>query len=94
MFKITGLDDLSKTLEDAKKALEAIDGDLCTVNFDPEDPSSIQAAIQKVDDLIDERLGPYGSNPIVAPLAESAKEHFRESILEKAAAARLEKKQT
>lgn len=94
MFKITGLDELSKTLEDAQKALQSIDGELGTVNFDPHDPSSIQAAIQKVENLIDERLGPYASNPIVGPLAESTKEHFRQSIVEKAAAARLESEHT
>ncbi|PPT40592.1 hypothetical protein XarjCFBP7653_08280 [Xanthomonas arboricola] len=34
-------------------------------------------------------LGEYSSNPIVGPLAEQMKEKYRESILEKAAEARL-----
>ena len=39
--------------------------------------------------MIDDRLGEYSSNPIVGPLAEQMKEKYRESILEKAAEARL-----
>jgi hypothetical protein len=89
MLKITGLDKLTNNLEDAKKALEGLDGELGTVRFNPADPGSIEAAIQEVERLVDERLGAYAANPIVGPLAESMKEKYREAIIEKAAAARL-----
>ena len=89
MFKISGLDDLSRQLTDAQKALEALDGELGTVSFDPDDPASIEAAIQSVEAIIDERLGPYTSNPIIAPLAEEMKEKYREAIIDRAAEARL-----
>jgi hypothetical protein len=88
MFKITGLDKLSSDLEDAQKAMSAIDGDLGSVSFDPHDPASIEAAIQEVERLIDERLGSYASNPIVGPLVEGMKEQYRQGIIDKAAAAR------
>ena len=90
MFKITGLDKLQKNLKDAERALSESDGELGVVNFDPNDPASIEGAIQSVNRMIDERLGEYSSNPIVGPLAEQMKEKYRESILEKAAAARLQ----
>jgi hypothetical protein len=89
MFKISGLDDLSGQLTDAQKALEALDGELGTVSFDPDDPASIEAAIQSVEAVIDERLSPYASNPIIAPLAEEMKEKYREAIIDRAAEARL-----
>ncbi|KAB2937876.1 MAG: hypothetical protein K8F92_13570 [Hyphomicrobium sp.] len=89
MIKITGLDKLARTLDDAQKALSALDGELCTVHFDPSDPSSIERAIQQVEALIDERAGRYASNPIIAPIVQGMKEQYRQSILEKAAAARL-----
>lgn len=88
MFKITGLDKLSRDLEDAQKAISEMDGELGSVSFDPHDPASIEAAIQEVERLIDERLGSYASNPIVWPLAEGMKEHYRQGIVDKAAAAR------
>lgn len=89
MFKISGLDDLSRQLTDGQKALEALDGELGTVSFDPDDPASIEVAIQSVEAIINERLGPYADNPIIAPLAEEMKEKYREAIIDRAAEARL-----
>ncbi len=88
MFKITGLDNLSRDLEDAQKAISAMDGELGSVRFDPHDPASIEAAIQEVERLIDERFGSYASNPIIGPMAEGMKEQYRQGIIDKAAAAR------
>ena len=90
MVKISGLDRLTGQLGDAQKALENIAGELGTVSFDPNDPASVEAAIQSVEALINGRLGQYASNSIVARLAENMKEQYRESIIDRAAAARLE----
>ena len=90
MFKISGLDKLNRQLSDAKKALEGLDGELGTLSFDPNDPASIEAAIQSMEAIIEERLGQYASNPIIAPLAENMKEKYRESITDHAAAARIQ----
>lgn len=89
MIKITGLDGLTKQLEEARKVVSALDGQMGTVSFDPQDPASIAAAIQQIELIIDERVGAYASNPIVAPLIEQLKEQYREGIIQKAAAARL-----
>ena len=90
MIRIHGLDKLSKDLEQAQKAMAELDGELGTVTFKPDDPASIEEAITAAAALIDERLGPYASNPIVGPMAERLKEQYRDSIIERAAAARLE----
>ncbi|SFP14741.1 hypothetical protein SAMN03159463_03685 [Mesorhizobium sp. NFR06] len=89
MIKITGFDKLTKTLEQAQRALKEVDGELGTVSFDPQDPASIEAAILSVETMIDERLGPYKTNPVIAPLIEGMKEQYRQGILERAAEARL-----
>lgn len=88
MFKISGFDKLTQDIGDAQKALSEISGKLGTVSFDPSDPASIEAAIQQVESMIDERLGPYASNPIIAPLIEGMKEQYRQGILDKAAESR------
>ncbi len=88
-MKISGLDKLQKKLAEAQRAVASIDGEIGKVSFTPDDPSSIQAAIQQMENMIDEKLGQYASNPIVAPLIEASKEAYREAILKKAAAARL-----
>ena len=89
MFKITGLDKLQKELGEAQRALADLDGELGSVNFNPHDPSSIEAAIQSVYQMMERRVGQYASNPIVGPLIDKMKETYRENILQKAAEARL-----
>ena len=89
MLKITGLDKLQKELKEAGQALSDLDGELGVVNFDPHDPASIEAAIQSVMRMIDSRIEPYADNPFVRSLADQTKENFRETILQKAAEARL-----
>ena len=90
MLKITGLDTLQKDLKNAEQALNELDGELGVVNFDPHDPASIEAAIQSVNQIIDNRIEPYADSPIVGSLAEQMKESYRESILQKAAEARMQ----
>jgi hypothetical protein len=94
MFKITGLDSLQKTLADAQKALKAVDGELGTLNFNPKDPASIEAAIAESERLIGERLGTYAGNTIVGTLIQQKKDSFRTAVIEKAAEARLKGEET
>jgi hypothetical protein len=89
MIKIDGLDKLTRTLNDAQKAIAAIDGELGAVNFNPNDPGSIEAAITQMEAMIDERLGDYASNPIIAPMMAGMKERYRDAIIERAAQARM-----
>lgn len=88
MFKIEGLDKLTRQLEEAQQAIASLDGELGTVQFNPNDPASIEQAIQDVEHLVDERVQSYASNPMVASLAEQMKEQYRQAILDKAAEAR------
>lgn len=90
MFKIEGLDKLQKELADAQRAMEDVNGELGSVTFNPEDPGSIEAAIAAAHKLIEDKLGPYANNSIVGPMIDGLKEQYREGILEKATAARLE----
>jgi hypothetical protein len=87
---IKGLGELQRQISEAQQVLHSLDGDLCTVNFDPHDPASIETAIQQVATVIDERVGRFNSNPIIGPLAEQMKEQYRTEILDRAAASRLE----
>ena len=86
---ISGLDTLNRQLADAQSALEALDGELGSVSFDPNDPASIELAIQSVGTTIDEKVAPFADNPVIAPLVEGMKEQYREAIINRAAEARL-----
>lgn len=90
MLKITGLDKLQKELKQAEQALNELDDELGALSFDPHEPTSIEAAIQSVNRMIDKRIEPYIDNSIVESLAEQMKELYRENILQKASEARLQ----
>jgi hypothetical protein len=90
MAQVTGFESVVRELEDAQKALEEIGGELGSVNFDPHDPASVEAAIQSMEALIDEKLGRYAGNSIISPLAVEMKQKYRAGIVDKAAEARLE----
>ncbi len=85
-----GFDQLQKQLQRAQEALKRVEGQLGTVQFDPNDPESIERAMRQIDSIIDERLGDYLNNPIIGPLSESMRETYKEAILEQAQANRLE----
>lgn len=82
-IKITGLDQLERTLKDAQKALASLDGLIATLRFDPADPSSVKSAISEMEQAVDRKVSAYSRNPIVAPLVKAAKDQFRARILEK-----------
>lgn len=89
MIKISGLDTLTQQLEEAQKTLAELEGEL-SVHFNPSDPASIEAAIQEAEAAVDSKVGSAAENPLVAQMVEGLKEQYRQAILDRAAAARLE----
>ncbi|MFC7514361.1 hypothetical protein ACFQUU_05030 [Herbaspirillum sp. GCM10030257] len=85
MAKFSGFDQLSRKLNDFQKALEGLDGQLGEVSFDPNDPASIEAAIQAAETMIDERLRQYESNSMVQSTGEQLKAKYRDIIIQRAA---------
>jgi hypothetical protein len=90
-FKITGLDNLTRTLDDAARALEGLKGDVATLKFDPTDPSSVEAAVVQMEQAIDARVSAYRGNQIVEGLVAKMKEKYRQTIYDRAAKARLQR---
>lgn len=85
-----GLDDLSRQIEELRKMAEALDGDIAKVSFDPQDPQSIELAIQKMEVAVDEKVGNYRNNEMVEGIVADIKEQYRQAILDQAAEARTE----
>jgi hypothetical protein len=90
MIKITGLDELQKTLSDAAEALKALDGQLATLKFNPNDPSSVEAAVIEMEQTIDTKIAPYRGNSIVENLVSQLKKRYQQEIYDRAAKARLQ----
>lgn len=90
MFEIKGLDKLTRELDQFAKAIGELDGDICEVRFNPDDPASIEQAISQMEAAIDERAASFSGNELVMEMVENIKDQYREAILEKAAEARLQ----
>lgn len=82
--KITGLDKLQRELRDVQRALGQLDGTIGTISFNPQDPASVQRAIREMEQMIDRKILPYRSNPLVSTVATAMKEQYRKSLLERA----------
>ena len=89
-MKITGFDALTRKIKELEKAVTNLDGDIASLTFNPHDPQSIERAIQELNAAVDEKVAGYAHNEIVASIAEELKENGRNTILERASAARLE----
>lgn len=85
-----GLDALSREMEELGRAMKALDGEITTVGFDPNDPQSIEHAIGEMESAIDERVSSYSNNKIVKGIVVDLKEKYRQSILNRAEQGRLE----
>lgn len=88
MLKIKGLDALSKNLDGLAKALESLK--TMNVQFDPNDPASIDAAVKDMEAQVDAQVEPWAGSPFVDQIIAGTKEQITEMILERAAALRLE----
>ncbi|WP_244832089.1 hypothetical protein [Caballeronia sp. TF1N1] len=64
--------------------LEALEGLVITVDFDSEDPDSVEAAIEKVEATIDATVEPYRGHPLIESAVADLKAECREGLYEHA----------
>lgn len=88
MLQIKGLDTLSKNLDALSKALESLK--TLNVQFDPNDPASIDAAVKDMEAQVDTQVEPWAGTPFVDHIIAGAKEQLTGMIFERAAVLRLE----
>ncbi|WP_244808901.1 MULTISPECIES: hypothetical protein [Caballeronia] len=65
-------------------ALEALEGLVITVDFDSEDPDSVEAAIEKVEATIDATVAPYRGHPLIESAVADLKAECREGLYKQA----------
>jgi hypothetical protein len=85
---ITGLDKLQRDLEQASRAFQALDGTIATPEFDSNDLRSVDAAVRKMEQAIDDKTRTYRSNPLVENVAKGLKQKYHEALLDRAVNAR------
>jgi hypothetical protein len=80
-------DDLQRELQELQAAMASLNGDVAKLHF-TSDPESINAAIQEMERVVNNKLSGYMHNPMVATIAEHAKEQYRNKIHEVASGKR------
>jgi hypothetical protein len=78
------------SLEPSPEAAKALDGEISTVNFDPHDPSSVEAAVVQMEQAIDAKIAVYRGSELVENIATQLKDRYRQEIYDRAAEARLQ----
>jgi hypothetical protein len=86
-FNFGGLQKLQKDLGDAGHAFDSLNEHV--MEFNPNDSTSVEVAMSKVDLAIQEIVGRYPGNNFVTQFGEQIRKDLHERILEKAAIARL-----
>jgi hypothetical protein len=87
---LKGMNELARKMKELERAFAALDGEITSVGFDPNDPQSIELAIQQMEGAIDERVGDSSRNDMVHGIVTEMKERYRLAILERAAAGRTD----
>ena len=77
-----GLEKLQRQLKSASEALKNLDGEIASVQFVPNDPASVEAAIADMRLAVDSRVARYSDNPLIGPIANQMKEKYENHILE------------
>jgi hypothetical protein len=84
-------DEMTRILEEAAEELKALEDEVITAGFDPNDPASVQAAIQHIDDTIDAKISRFRGNRLVEEAAVAIKAECRVNILLQATERRTER---
>jgi len=78
-------DEMTRILEEAGEGLKLLEEEVITTQFDPDDPLSIQAAIDHVERAIDAKIAPFRNNRLVKEAADQIKVECRANILQQVA---------
>ena len=80
-FKLTGLSEVTRNMEQLKRAL---DGAVAKLSFDPFNRQDVERVLREIQQKIDLKMAPYISSPGAREIAEQLKEEYRKAILQKA----------
>jgi hypothetical protein len=84
-IKLDGMSEVTRNMEQLKKAL---DGAFAGLSFDPQKPEDVERAIRDIEMKVDLKMAPYMMSPGVREIASQLKAEYRKAILQKAEEAR------
>ena len=84
-IRLTGMSEVTRNLEQVKKALDA---EIAGLKFDPFNRQDVEQAIRQIKLKVDMKMAPYISSPGVQEIAAELKQEVQKAILQKADEAR------
>jgi hypothetical protein len=90
-FKLSGMSEVTRNMEQLKRALE---GAVEKASFDPHDPKDVERAIRMIEQEVDIRLAPYFTSPGVQEITAGLKQEYRKALLQKVEEAHKAKTET
>ena len=84
-FKLTGESEVTRNMEQLKRALN---GAVAGLSFDPQKPEEVERVLREIEMKVDLKMAPYISSPGVREIASDLKSEYRKAILQKADDAR------
>lgn len=79
--EIEGLNQLTRQLEEASRVFKSLGGELEQIALEPGNQASVQAAIQQVEAIIDQKAAPYRGNELVDSMVQQLKKRYRDEII-------------
>ena len=70
-----------RELTEAQQAVASLEAELLALSFDPHDPLSLRAALQRMERTLDKTLQKYRKTPLVDEYIEATKAAYRERLL-------------
>lgn len=79
-FKLSGMSEVTRNMEQLKRALE---GAVAKASFDPHDPRDVERAIRMLEQEVDLRMAPYFLSPGVQEITAELKQEYRKALLQR-----------
>ncbi|MBD8495669.1 hypothetical protein IFR09_10740 [Pseudomonas syringae] len=76
----TSVDVIRTQIRNAQPILKALDERMEAIEFDPREPSSVAAATASVQQIVEDLMTPFKTNPVLGPLAIELKSHYLDNI--------------
>ena len=83
-MEASAMKEVQREFKEAGEAIDALEGEIATIRVDPNDPRSLERALQEMKQAVDQKIVRYRENRLVRTIAEKARMVFEEQLREKA----------
>jgi peptidoglycan hydrolase-like protein with peptidoglycan-binding domain len=75
-IKLAGFSQARQRIQEIQSALQQLNGTITEIQFDRNDPASVQRAIRQMEEAVDRKIAPYRDNSTVNNLRHELRKTF------------------